>query len=56
MRGDERHHDARRAETALQAVLLVHGLLHRVQLAAGDSDRLDRFDRCAIGLRREREA
>ena len=52
---DRRHHHARRAVPALQAVVLVERLLHRVQLAVG-GQALDRGDRGAVGLHGEHRA
>ena len=42
------HHDAGRAKTALRAMTLGHGLLHRVQLAVGALQAFHRLDRLAI--------
>src|SRR5258706_15524060 len=49
------HQHARRAESALQAVLLGEALLHRMQLAAL-LQALDRGDLGAVGLHREHRA
>src|SRR5215211_7022768 len=49
------HEHARRAEPALQGVLLVEALLHRVELAVA-LERLDRADLMALGHRREDRA
>src|SRR2546422_5734390 len=43
---DRGHHHPRRAEAALQAVLLMEALLHRMELAA----LLETFDRADAGL------
>jgi hypothetical protein len=44
----ERHDDARRAEAALAAMMFDHGLLDRVERAAGPGKRLDRHDMAAV--------
>ena len=46
---ERRHHHARRAEAALQAVMLLEGRLHGMQIATG-RDPLDRGDRRSRGL------
>ena len=52
---DRRHDHARRAEAALQAVVLLERLLHRVQLAVG-GQALDGGDLGAVGLDGEHRA
>ena len=52
---DRRHDEARRAEAALQRVLLVERLLHRVQLAVR-GEALDRRHLAAVGLHGEHRA
>ena len=52
---DRAHDHARRAEAALQAVMLAEGFLHRMQLVAlGEA--LDRGDARAVHLRRQHGA
>ena len=51
-----RHHHARRAEAALQAVLLRGTPLHRVQLAVRTGQALQRGDLAPVGLRGEHRA
>src|SRR6202051_3384769 len=53
---DQRGQDARRAESALQTVMLVERLLQRVQGAVVNSDALDRQDLVPVGLHREHQA
>nr|GFD05567.1 hypothetical protein [Tanacetum cinerariifolium] len=49
----QRHHEARRTETALRTVALDHGLLHAVQFAlvleVFDADQLLAVQRCHEG-------
>ena len=47
-RSHRAHHHARRAEAALQAVVLLEGLLHRVQRAVGLGQALDGGDARAL--------
>ena len=55
--GFERHQEAGRAETALQAVLLVEGLLDGMQVfEAVNGEALDREEIMAIRLHREHQA
>ena len=49
------HQHARRAEAALQGVMLVERLLQRVQLPMR-AEALDRLDAAAVGLHREHQA
>ena len=53
---DRAHHHARRAEAALQRVMLAEHLLHRVQRAVGRGEALDRGDAAAVGLQRQHGA
>ena len=52
---DREHQKARRAEAALQAVIVHEGLLHRVQRAAG-SKPFDGADFLAVRLHGEHQA
>ena len=54
--GRHGHQDARRAVAALQAVMLVHRLLERMQLAGTGCEPLDGPEFMAIGLHREHQA
>src|ERR1700722_9504676 len=53
---DQRGQNARRAEAALQAVMLVECLLQRMQGLRVGCDTLDRHDLVAVGLHREHQA
>ena len=46
--GEHRHHETRRAEAALRAVAVDHRLLHRMQLAVGRFQILDRQQLAAV--------
>ena len=52
---DRQHQEARRAEAALQAVVIHEGLLHRMQLVAV-GEALDGADLLAVGLHGEHQA
>nr|GEU28080.1 hypothetical protein [Tanacetum cinerariifolium] len=52
----QRHHESRRAEAALRAMTVHHGLLHRVQRAAVLLQVFDRKQRLAIERGRELDA
>ncbi len=51
-----RHHEPRRAETALQAVAFVKGLLHGMEWRARRGQSLDGRDLMPLGLHREHQA
>ena len=53
---EQGHHEAGRAEAALRAVTLDHGLLHGVQGAVGPAQVLDRDQLLAVELRHEQDA
>jgi hypothetical protein len=54
--GEQRHHEAWRAEAALRGMVIDHGLLHRVQGAVGRGQVLDREHRTAIDRRQRPDA
>ena len=53
---DRAHHHARRAEAALQAVMVAKSLLHRMQAAVGGGNAFDGDDARALRLHREHVA
>jgi hypothetical protein len=53
---NQRRQDARRAEAALQAVMIVERLLQRMQLVGTRRDAFHRENVVAVGLHREHQA
>src|SRR5579885_3179197 len=53
---DQRRQNSRRAEAALQAMIIAERLLQRVQRLAVGRDAFDRHDLVAVGLHREHQA
>src|SRR5690606_18073318 len=53
---EQGHHEARRAEAALRAVALDHGLLYGMERAVGAAQVLDRDQLPAVALRHEQDA
>jgi hypothetical protein len=56
MEGEHRHHETRRAESALGGIGVDHRLLHGMERAVGSRQALDREDGTVVDLRQHHQA